>query len=216
MAYGRAAPQGVGSAVKLGTKAFPKRPQLFGIDIPAEEWDELSLDLDRTHARVTRMLRDEMLSSYKPGAFDELVRRFTCFPSDGQDAMVVEGPIAFHSTCAHHVLPFSGEAFIGYVPGMRVIGASKIPRVLEYYSRMLQIQERLARQVADFLHDAAEAKMVIVLLEGTHSCMGVRGVRQANTRMVTAAVRPQPGDEEDSLLRGVLNEFYSTVQLLRK
>ena len=160
------------------------------------------------------MLLEELLASYAPGALDALKARFTCFPSDGEDSMVFEGPIDFHSTCAHHLLPFSGQAYIAYIPGSKLVGASKLPRVVEHFARMLQIQERLARQTAEFIHEEADAKVVIVLMSAAHLCMRCRGVKQQNTKMVTTAVRPQPSGEENAAWRGVLNEFYSQLALV--
>jgi GTP cyclohydrolase I len=186
------------------------------LGIPSSELDDLSLDISSTPARVLRMLKDELLSSYKPGAFRELLSRFTCFPSDGQDAMVLEADISFTSLCAHHMLPFSGVAHVAYIPNDLIVGASKLARAVEYYSHMLQIQERLARQIADFVAKRANAKVVIVMIEATHSCMTVRGVKQANSRLITTAVRPQPGGNEDYGIRPVIDEFYNQLALLRR
>lgn len=185
------------------------------LGIPEEEWANGALDIANTPRRIAKMLKEELLSSYHPRAFEELCQHFTCFPSDGQDAMVVIGPIDFHSLCAHHLLPFSGEAYVGYIPNELIVGASKLPRVVNHYSHMLQIQERMGRQIADFLYDKAEARQVIVLLKAAHQCMQCRGVKQQRAEMVTTAVRPQPGGEDDAQLRGVLNEFYSQLQLMK-
>lgn len=185
------------------------------LGIPAAEWSDPSLDLENTPSRISKMLKHELLASYKPGALADLQRRFTCFPSDGEDAMVFEGPIDFHSTCAHHCLPFSGQAYVAYIPGDLLVGASKIPRVVEYYARMLQIQERLARQTADFIWSTANAKIVIVLMTASHLCMRCRGVKQQNTSMITTAVRPQPGGNDPGL-RFVLDEFYAQLALASK
>lgn len=187
--------------------------------IPQSEWDNQALDITNTPRRITKMLREEILASYKPGALAALKAKFTCFPSDGMDAMVFEGPIDFHSTCAHHLLPFSGEAYISYIPGAKLIGASKPARVVEHYARMLQIQERLGRQVAEFLHNHAEAKLVIVLMSASHLCMRCRGVKQQRTKMITTAIVPHPATwapAEEAHLRGVLNEFYSQLALIKK
>lgn len=191
------------------------RRVLQSLNIPKSEWLDPSLDLDNTPRRVVKMMRDELLGSYKPGALEALISGFTCFPSDGKDAMVVIGPIDFTSLCAHHVLPFSGEAFIGYIPGDVVVGASKLPRVVEHYSRMLQIQERMARQVADFVYDQAGAKLVIAFFMAKHECMRCRGVRQRNSVMATTAVRPAPVMDDESW-RGVSDEFWNQVQSIKK
>ncbi len=102
--------------------------------------------------------------------------------------MVVVKDIPFYSLCEHHLLPFFGSAAVAYIPDGRVIGLSKIPRVVEMYARRLQVQERLTQQVADFLMEHLEPKGVGVVLEATHLCAVMRGVRKPGTIMTTSAV----------------------------
>jgi GTP cyclohydrolase IA len=102
--------------------------------------------------------------------------------------MVVVRDIPFYSLCEHHLLPFFGSAHVAYVPDGRVIGLSKIPRIVEMYARRLQVQERMTQQVADFLMDRLAPKGVGVVLEATHLCAVMRGVRKPGTTMTTAAV----------------------------
>ena len=102
--------------------------------------------------------------------------------------MVVVKDIPFYSLCEHHLLPFFGVAHVAYVPNGRVIGLSKIPRVVEMYARRLQVQERMTQQVADFLMERLEPRGVGVVLEATHLCAAMRGVRKPGTTMTTAAV----------------------------
>ena len=102
--------------------------------------------------------------------------------------MVVVKDIAFYSLCEHHLLPFFGSAHVAYVPDGRVIGLSKIPRVVEMYARRLQVQERLTQEIADFLMDRLAPKGVGVVVEATHLCAVMRGVRKPGTVMTTAAV----------------------------
>ena len=102
--------------------------------------------------------------------------------------MVVVKDIPFYSLCEHHLLPFFGSAHVAYIPNGRVIGLSKIPRIVEMYARRLQVQERLTQQVADFLMDAVVPRGVGVVLEATHLCAAMRGVRKPGTVMTTAAV----------------------------
>jgi GTP cyclohydrolase I len=102
--------------------------------------------------------------------------------------MVVVKDIPFHSLCEHHLLPFFGTAAVAYIPSGRVIGLSKIPRVVEMYARRLQVQERLTQQVADFLMEHLEPRGVGVVLEATHLCAVMRGVRKPGTIMTTSAV----------------------------
>ena len=102
--------------------------------------------------------------------------------------MVVVKDIPFYSLCEHHLLPFFGAAAVAYIPDGRVIGLSKIPRVVEMYARRLQVQERLTQQVADFLMEHLEPRGVGVVLEATHLCAVMRGVRKPGTIMTTSAV----------------------------
>ena len=102
--------------------------------------------------------------------------------------MVVVRDIAFHSLCEHHLLPFTGSASIAYIPDGRVIGLSKIPRMVEMYARRLQIQERLTQEIADFLMQRLEPRGVGVVIEATHLCVVLRGVKKPGTVMTTSAV----------------------------
>ena len=102
--------------------------------------------------------------------------------------MVVVKDIPFYSLCEHHLLPFFGTAAVAYIPKGKVIGLSKIPRIVEMYARRLQVQERMTQQVADFLMERLEPKGVGVVLEATHLCAAMRGVRKPGTTMTTAAV----------------------------
>jgi GTP cyclohydrolase I len=102
--------------------------------------------------------------------------------------MVVVKDIPFYSLCEHHLLPFFGSAHVAYVPEGRVIGLSKIPRIVEMYARRLQVQERMTQQIADFLMERLEPKGVGVVIEATHLCAVMRGVRKPGTTMTTAAV----------------------------
>jgi GTP cyclohydrolase I len=185
---------------------------LYGVPIPQSEWDDPALDLHNSSRRVSAMYC-ELLAGYRPGALQKLIDNFTTFSSDGQDSMVLETGVAWSSLCSHHRLPFTGVAHVAYIPGARLIGASKIPRVVQHFSLMLQIQERMGRQIADFIFEHAEAKMVIVMLEAIHACMAVRGPKQPNVKMVTTCIRPAPGGEDDTLLRGVLSEFYNQINI---
>jgi GTP cyclohydrolase I len=102
--------------------------------------------------------------------------------------MVVVKDIPFYSLCEHHLLPFFGSAHVAYVPDGRVIGLSKVPRIVEMYARRLQVQERMTKQVADFLMERLAPKGVGVVIEATHLCAAMRGVRKPGTVMTTAAV----------------------------
>jgi GTP cyclohydrolase I len=103
--------------------------------------------------------------------------------------MVVVKDIEFSSLCEHHMLPFLGRAHVAYIPRGRVIGLSKIPRIVEMYARRLQVQERLTVQIADFLDAALHPAGVAVIAEGVHMCSVMRGVKKAGATMVTSAMR---------------------------
>jgi GTP cyclohydrolase IA len=116
--------------------------------------------------------------------------RATTFPNDdGYDELIVARAIPFHSLCMHHLLPFHGVAHIGYLPGERIIGLSKLGRVVEFFSRDLQIQERLTTQIAGWLQHELEPKGVGVVLEAEHLCMSLRGVQKLGAKTVTSALR---------------------------
>ena len=114
----------------------------------------------------------------------------TTFPNeDGYDELIVARSIPFHSLCMHHLLPFQGVAHVGYLPGERIIGLSKLGRVVEYFSRDLQIQERLTTQVADWLEEELRPRGVGVVLEAEHTCMSLRGVQKLGAKTLTSAMR---------------------------
>jgi GTP cyclohydrolase IA len=116
--------------------------------------------------------------------------RATTFTNDdGYDELVVARAIPFHSLCMHHLLPFHGVAHVAYLPGERIIGLSKLGRVVEFFSRDLQIQERLTTQIAGWLERELEPKGVGVVLEAEHLCMSLRGVQKLGAKTVTSALR---------------------------
>ncbi len=104
------------------------------------------------------------------------------------DQMVVVRDIDFYSMCEHHMLPFLGKAHVAYLPDGRVIGLSKIPRIVEMFARRLQVQERMTEQIAGFLDERLHPLGVAVVVEGLHMCSAMRGVKKANARMVTSAM----------------------------
>jgi GTP cyclohydrolase IA len=119
-----------------------------------------------------------------PRSFD-----LTTFPNDeGYDELVLARDIPFHSLCQHHLLPFKGVAHVGYLPGERILGLSKLARVVERFARDLQVQERLTKQVADWLEEHLAPKGAGVVLEAEHLCMSLRGVQASGSRTVTSAL----------------------------
>jgi GTP cyclohydrolase I len=146
----------------------------------------LGADVDAAALEETpRRVADAYAELLTPQPF-----RPTTFPNDDvYDELIVARSIPFHSLCMHHLLPFHGVAHIGYLPGERIIGLSKLGRVVEYFSRDLQVQERLTTQVAGWLQRELEPKGVGVVLEAEHLCMSLRGVQKLGAKTVTSALR---------------------------
>ena len=146
----------------------------------------LGADVDSEGLRETpRRVVDAYAELLTPRPF-----RATAFPNDdGYDELIVARSIPFHSLCMHHLLPFHGIAHVGYLPGERILGLSKLGRVVEYFSRDLQIQERLTTQVADWLEEELRPRGVGVVLEAEHTCMSLRGVQKLGAKTVTSAMR---------------------------
>jgi GTP cyclohydrolase IA len=140
--------------------------------------------LARTPERVRRMY-DELTAGYHVDP-DALIND-ACFSVD-YDEMVVVRDIEFFSLCEHHLLPFTGRAHVGYLPKGRVIGLSKIPRIVDMFAQRLQVQERLTVQVADFLMERLEPKGVACVVEATHLCTMMRGVKKQQATMVTSSM----------------------------
>ena len=141
--------------------------------------------LERTPERVARMWA-ELTEGYRVDP--EALVNDALFDVS-YDEMVVVRDIELYSMCEHHLLPFYGYAHVAYIPNGRVLGLSKIPRVVEMYSRRLQVQERLTEQIAQFLDDLLHPQGVAVVIEAAHMCAMMRGVKKANARMVTSAMR---------------------------
>jgi GTP cyclohydrolase I len=131
----------------------------------------------------------------------------TSFPNEGcYDELVVVRDIPFHTLCMHHLLPFHGQAHVAYLPGERIIGISKLARVVEAFARDLQLQERLTVQIADWLEQDLRPRGVGVVVSAEHTCMTIRGVRKPGARTVTSALRGSLRD--DARTR---QEFFSLV-----
>jgi GTP cyclohydrolase IA len=153
----------------------------------------LGRDIDSPHlAETPRRFADALIEMLTPRPFSP-----TTFPNDdGYDELVVVADIPFHSLCEHHLLPFRGVAHVGYVPGDRLIGLSKLARIVEQYTRDLQVQERLTRRIADWLVETLDPRGVGVVLEAEHSCMSLRGVQVEGTRTVTSTLVGVVRDDE--------------------
>jgi GTP cyclohydrolase I len=140
--------------------------------------------LKNTPKRVSRMYA-ELLAGYKADG-DNLVNGAVFDVT--YDEMVIVRDIEFYSMCEHHLLPFLGRVHVAYIPNGKVIGLSKIPRIVDMFARRLQVQERMTRQIADFIRDVLEPQGVAVVVEALHLCTMMRGVKKHNARMTTSAM----------------------------
>ena len=139
---------------------------------------------ERTPLRVAEMF-DELLSGYSIDP-DQLLNG-ALFDVE-YDQLVVVKSIEYYSLCEHHLLPFYGYAHVGYLPDKKVVGLSKIPRIVDMFARRLQVQERMTQEIASFLDTLIEPRGVGVVVEGTHMCTVMRGVRKQDPRMITSAM----------------------------
>jgi GTP cyclohydrolase I len=146
-------------------------------------------DPDREGLRQTpsRIIRswNELFGGYNKRAEDVLITRFH---AEEYDEIVLLRDVEFNSTCEHHMLPFCGEAHIAYIPHEKIVGLSKLARLLDIFARRLQVQERLTRQVATELERVLKPKGVAVMIEGSHQCMCCRGVRKQGGKMITSCL----------------------------
>lgn len=145
----------------------------LGIELDSEELRDTPARMARAYAEL----------------FDSPPLRLTTFPNDeGYDELVLARDIPFRTVCAHHLLPFSGVAHVGYLPGDRILGLSKLARLVEYWAARPQTQERLTKQVADDLDAQLKSRGAGVVLEAEHSCMTIRGVRAIGSTTITSAL----------------------------
>jgi len=140
--------------------------------------------LRNTPRRVARMYA-ELLSGY---TIDPVAMINGALFDVQYDEMVIVRDIEFYSLCEHHMLPFMGRVHVAYIPSGKVLGISKIPRIVDMYARRLQVQERMTRQIADFLRNLLKPQGVAVVVEGLHLCMMMRGVRKHDARIITSAM----------------------------
>ncbi len=151
--------------------------------------------LKETPDRVARML-EELTSGYSDDPSVHLSKTF----EQGGSRAVIEKDIYFSSTCEHHLMPFFGKVHIAYIPDGKVVGLSKLARVVDAFARRLQLQERLNAQIADAIFDELAPKGVMVVVEGEHTCMTARGVKKFGSKTVTSAVRGQVPDDVKAML----------------
>ena len=186
---GKAKPRGVALVKKQTARAARKKPSRGEAEAAVRtliRWagdDPLREGLLGTPGRVARAY-DEFFSGYDEDPLALLQRTFE--ETEGYDEMVVLRDIAFESHCEHHLAPIIGRAHIGYLPNNKVVGISKLARVLEVYSHRLQIQEKLTAQIANTINDVLQPKGVGVIIDAAHQCMTTRGVHKPGMSMVTS------------------------------
>jgi GTP cyclohydrolase IA len=161
----------------------------------------VDLDTESLAATPARMAR-AYAEMFSPRPFD-----LTTFPNDaGYDELIIARSIPVQSVCEHHLLPFFGVAHVGYLPGGRILGLSKLARVVELFARRPQVQERLTQQIADWLQDQLAPRGVGVVVAAEHLCMTLRGVRASGANTITSALHGQL--REDAASRA---EFFSLI-----
>ncbi|MBQ3755156.1 MAG: GTP cyclohydrolase I FolE [Clostridia bacterium] len=152
--------------------------------------------LKDTPERVARMY-EELTAGYHDNASEHLSRTF----GESRGELVLEKDIAFSSMCEHHLMPFFGKVHVAYIPNGKVVGLSKLARVVEVYCRRLQLQERMNAEIADAIWQELSPKGVFVVVEAEHTCMTARGIKKVGSKTVTMAVR---GDFSEELKNQVL------------
>ena len=137
---------------------------------------------------------------------DEIINE-AIFDESAKDMIIVKD-IEFYSLCEHHLIPFYGKAHVGYIPNGKIIGLSKIPRIIDFYARRLQVQERLTNQIATCIQDLLNPKGVAVVMEGRHFCMLMRGVQKQNSIASTSSMLGAFKDKSTTR-----NEFLKLVEV---
>lgn len=151
---------------------------------------ELGLDLTDHNLRDTDIRVAKMYLEMFHGLLEGSEPNVTTFPNDeGYAAMVMEKEIPFYSMCSHHLVPFYGHAHIAYIPRDRIIGLSKMARIVEFYAKRPQLQERLTEQVVTFLQEKLNPQGAMVVIEARHLCVEMRGVKKPGAVTVTSAIR---------------------------
>jgi GTP cyclohydrolase I len=188
-------------AIQLSTPYSPRAPEDFDdtADVYAPKFESLVREqlveigedpdregLVRTPLRVAKAM-DFLTSGYST-SLDEVVNN-AVFDAEGAEEMVLVRDVEFYSMCEHHMLPFFGKAAVAYLPKGRIIGLSKVARIVDVFARRLQVQERLTNQVADAMTDILDPHGVAVVMEGRHLCMMMRGVQKQESAMITSAMR---------------------------
>jgi GTP cyclohydrolase I len=174
-------PDGLASKSKINISEIQSAVQQI-LQAIGEDPDRAGLK--RTPERIARMYA-ELFSGYQ---MDPVLMVNDALYEVKYDEMVIVRDIEFYSLCEHHMLPFMGRVHVAYIPNGKVLGLSKIPRIVDLYARRLQVQERMTRQIADFIRDLLHPQGVAVVVEALHLCMSMRGVEKHNARLTTSAM----------------------------
>lgn len=161
--------------------------------------------LAKTPHRVAKMYQ-ELLEGYKQD-IEQIVNGALYDVDISENEMIIIDNITYNSLCEHHMLPFIGKAHVAYIPNSKILGLSKIPRIVDVYAKRLQVQERMTNQIADAIVEVVDPKGVMVFLEGNHSCSALRGVKKYGVNMRTTASRGQFVDNKD-----LRKEFFSLIK----
>jgi GTP cyclohydrolase I len=182
--------------------------QMFMEAIGLDDWRE-SEHLRDTPRRVAESRQNELFRGLDEDPRKHLITTFSDVNQHQGDAgWVIEDGIQVQSMCAHHFLPFRGTAHVGYIPQERVVGLSKLARVVDGYARRPQVQERLTNKIADAVQEELDAKATIVSIEAEHECMSLRGVKEPHTTTRTAAIRGDARENSD-----LKQEFYQLLNV---
>jgi GTP cyclohydrolase I len=172
----------------------------------------LGEDPDRPGLRDTPKRVAKALLELTSGYRTDIESEIRSFDAEGADQMVCQWNIPLYSLCEHHMLPFVGYAHIGYIPKERVLGLSKLKRIVDHFARRLQIQERLTREIADYVEGTVHPRGVMVVVEAEHMCMTMRGVQAPGTRTTTSAVTGVFKEDAE----GSREEFLTLLALSRR
>lgn len=174
--------------------------------------EDLGLDLDDEHLRDTprRVVESRFHEIFRGLNTNPREHLQTAFTASGGDFVIVDG-IQVKSMCAHHFLPFRGQAHIGYIPDEYEVGLSKLARVTDGYARRPQVQERLTSQIADAVYEELDPVAVIVVIEAEHECMALRGVQEPEAMTRTSALRGKAHPDHEDYKPGIKKEFFDLV-----
>jgi GTP cyclohydrolase I len=158
---------------------FSKMLEIFGYD------RENDHNIKDTPKRMAKMYMEELLV----GNFGE-PPKITTFPNaKDYDEMIISGPIEIKSLCSHHMVPIVGSAYCSYIPDKKVVGLSKLARIVQFFMRRPQIQEEMTEQIVNYIEELLQPKGIMVVIKATHMCMTIRGVEEPNALMTTSSVR---------------------------